>query len=201
MEPNAALQRSIFPVISSLSSPYGFAAAWQHSRLFWEQTLAAAGHHLQLLLAVSIIPAALRTYLILKAQPIGRWELNLAEALLTIWRILICAVAIWAVLTPREWQTFKLRLHHTDQIQIAMQRMGAYLGNLLHILLWELLLFALAFWLLHWALWLIAGQLARPGARERRALRRKAISSFLRNLILGPLALIYMVAIMRQAFS
>ena len=47
----------------------------------------------------------------------------------------------------------------------------------------------------------IAGQLARPGASERRALRHKAISSFLRNLILGPLALIYMVAIMRQTFS
>ena len=188
-------------MISWLSSPYGLAAAWQHSKLFWHQTLAAAGHHLQLLLAVAIIPAALRTYLILKNRLIWRWELNLVEALLTIWRILICAVAIWVMLTPREWQTFTHQLQHIDQLQIAMQRLGAYLGNALHILLWELLLFALAFWLLHWVLWLIAGQLARPGASERRALRHKAISSFLRNLILGPLALIYMVAIMRQTFS
>jgi hypothetical protein len=188
-------------VISWLSSPYGLAAAWQHSKLFWQQTLAAAGHHLQLLLAVSIIPAALRAYLILKAQPIGRWELNLAEALLTVWRILICAVAIWAVLTPREWQLFKLRIQDTDQLQFAMQKLGAYLGKALHILLWELLLFAVAFGLLHWAMSLIAAQLARSGARDRRVLRYKAICSFLRNLILAPLALIYMVAIMRQAFS
>jgi hypothetical protein len=193
--------RSIFPVISWVSSPYGLAAAWQHTKTFWQETFTAVGQHLPLLLAVAIIPAALRAYLIMKAHPIRRWELNLAETLLTVWRILICAVALWVVLTFREWQTFKLRLRQPDQLQYAMQKLGAYLGKSLHLLLWELLLFAIVFLLMHVVLSAIAGLLARSGRAERMAVRRKAISSFLRNLVLAPLALIYLVTIMRQAFS
>jgi hypothetical protein len=184
-----------------VSNPYGFAAAWQHSKDFWQETLTAVAHHFPLLLAVAIVPAALRAYFTLKARPIPYWEINLAEALLTIWRVLICVVAIWVTLTPREWQTFKLRLHNVDQFQLAVQRMGAYLGKALHILVWELLLFAFAFWLLHAFLSLIASQLAQHGNPERRAVRRKALGSVLRNLILAPLALIYLVTILRQAFS
>ena len=188
-------------MILLVSSPYGFAAAWQHSKGYWQQTLMAVVHHLPLLLAVVIVPAALRAYLILKEQPIRRWELNLAEALLTVFRVLVCAVAIWVTLTPREWQNFKLRLRDTDQLQVAMQRLGAYLGKTLHMLIWELLLFAVAFWLLHLVLSIIADRLARTGNTERRSLRYRALGSILRNLILGPLALIYLVAFARTAFS
>jgi hypothetical protein len=188
-------------VILWVSSPYGFPSAWQHSRIFWQEILTAAVRHLPLLLAVAVIPAALRAYLTLKSQSLRRWEFNLAEALLTLWRILICAVAIWVVLTPREWQAFTHRLQHTDQLQLAMQQLGAYLGRALHMLLWELLLFAVAFWLLHMLLSLLASQLSRAGNPERRVLRCKAFSSVLRNLIFAPLALMYLVAVGRQAFT
>jgi hypothetical protein len=188
-------------VILLVSSPYGFAAAWQHSRTFWQQTFAATVHHLPVLLAVAVVPAALRAYFILKDHPIRRWELNLTEALLTVFRILICVVAIWVTLTPREWQTFKLRLRDTDQLQFAMQRLGAYLGRALHLLIWEVLFFVVAFWLLHVILSLVADRLTRQGNPDRRALRYRALGSVLRNLILGPLALIYLVAFARTAFS
>jgi hypothetical protein len=184
-----------------VSNSSGFAVAWQHSKDFGQQTLFAVAHHFPLLLAVAVIPAALRAYFTLKAQPIPHWEFNLAEALLTVWRVLICAVALWVTLTPREWQAFKHYLHNGDQLQLAMQRLGAYLGRALHTLLWELLIFALAFWLLHALLSFIGGQLARSGDLERYAVRRKAFGSVLRNLILAPLALIYLITILRQAFS
>jgi len=184
-----------------VSNPYGFAAAWQHSIGFWQQTLTAVSRHFPLLLAVAIIPAALRAYFILKARPIPHWEANLAEALLTIWRVLICAVALWVTLTPHEWQTFKLRLHDADQLQLAMQRMGAFLGRALHSLLWELLLFVAAFWLLYALLSLVGGLLVQTGNPERRAVHRKAVGSVLRNLLLAPVALIYLVTILRQGFA
>ena len=184
-----------------VSSPYGFAAAWQHSRIFWQETLTAAAHHIPLLLAVAIVPAALRAYFTLRRRQIRHWELNLAEALLTILRVLICIVAIWITLTPHQWQAFKLHIQHIDQLQFAMQRLGAYLGKAVHTLLWELLLLVVAFWLMHLVLSLIADQLARPGPSDRQIVRRKAIGSVLRNLILAPLALIYLVTIVRQAFS
>jgi hypothetical protein len=188
-------------VIAWVSSPYGLAAAWQHSEIFWQQTFGAVGRHLPLLLAVAIVPAALRAYLIRKAQTIRHWELNLTEALLTVWRILICVVAVWAVLTPREWQTFKMRLRDMDRIQLTIQRLGAALGRTLHILLWELLLFAIALLLIHVLLTFIAKLAAQGSNAQKRLLLYKAASSFLRNLILAPLALIYIVAVLRQAFS
>jgi hypothetical protein len=184
-----------------VSNPYGFAAAWRHSEDFAQQTLTAVARHFPLLLAVAIIPAALRAYFILRARPTPHWEANLAEALLTIWRVLICVVAIWVTLTPHEWQAFKLRLHNSSQLQLAMQRKGAYLGHTLHILLWELLLFAVAFWLLRALLSVVATLAARSGSPERRATRRKAFASALRNLVLAPLALIYVVTIVRQTIS
>lgn len=186
-------------MISWVSSPYGLAAAWQHSMVFWQQTLAAVSHHWPALLAVVIIPAALRAYLTLKVRPIQRWELNLSEALLTVCRILICGVAIWALLSYPEWQTFKLRLRNPSQFQLAVQRLGASLGKSLHILLWELLIFAFGFWLLHILLSFLADCLARAKDPERHVVLYRAIGSVLRNMILTPLALIYLVAMMRQA--
>lgn len=188
-------------MILLLPSPYGFAAAWQNSRGFWQQTLTAVGHHLPLLLAAVVIPAALRAYFILKAEPVRAWELNLAEALLTVWRILICAIAVRIGLTPGEWQSFKQHLRDSDQLQLATQRLGAYLGRALHILLWELLLFAISLWLLHVFLSLIADILTRYSTPDRRVPHYKALGSILRNMIMVPLALVYLVALMRQPFS
>ena len=184
-----------------VTSAYGLAEAWEHSRGFVWETVAAVTHHLPVLLAVSIIPAALRAYFILKERRLPQWEANLAEALLTVWRVLICVVAIWATLTPMQWRTFKLRLHDADDFQLAMQRTGAHLGRSLHLLFWELLLFAIAFWSLYAIISLIARLTARIGDPEHRVRRSKAFGSILRNLILAPLALIYLVAILRQAFS
>jgi hypothetical protein len=183
------------------TGPTGLAEAWQHSKEFWAQIGAAIAHHPALLFSLVLIPAILRGYFLLRTQPTPRWQLNLTEALLTIWRVILCIVAIWAILTPREWQSFRLRVRDLDQLQYAIQRLGAYLGHNLHLLLWELLIFAVIFWLLNALLSALARATSDARDTKRAISHRRAYSSVLRNLILGPLALLYLVAIVRQALA
>lgn len=183
------------------TGPTGFAQAWQHSKEFWVQIAAAIAHHPVLLLSLALVPAILRGYFLQRASPTPRWQLNLTEALLTVWRVLICVVAIWVILTPREWHSFRLRIQNLDQLEFAIQRLGGYLGRQLHVLLWELLIFAVIFWLLHALLSALAWVTADTRDTARAVSRRRASASILRNLVLGPLALLYLVAIVRQALS
>jgi hypothetical protein len=188
-------------VIDWASSPYGLSAAWHASKVLWQQTLAAAFHHLPLLAGVAAAPAAIRSFLILESRPLRAWELNLAEAILTLWRVLICATAIWVTLTPREWAAFEQRLRHPDQFQMAVQHLGAHLGSALHLLAWEMVLLAFALWVIHVLLSLLADRLALRGDEDRHILRYKAWSSVLRNLILAPLALIYLASLAKDALA
>jgi hypothetical protein len=183
------------------TTPTGLAEAWQHSKEFWVQIGAAIAHHPILLLSLALIPAILRGYFLQRTQPTPRWQLNLTEALLTIWRVLICIVAIWAILTPREWQSFRLHVQNLAQLQYAIQRLGAYLGRNLHLLLWELLIFSLIFLLLNALLSALAHITSDTRDTARAVSRRRAYASVLRNLVLGPLALLYLVAIVRQVLS
>jgi hypothetical protein len=184
------------------TGPTGFAEAWQHSKGFWVEIGAAIVHHPVLLLSLALIPAILRGYFLLRTHPTPRWQLNLTEALLTIWRVIICIVAIWAILTPREWRSFRFCVRNLDQLQYAIQRLGTYLGHNLHLLLWELLIFAVTFGLLNALLSALAHTTSSDARDTKRAIsHRRAYASVLRNLFLGPLALLYLVAIVRQVLA
>jgi hypothetical protein len=180
-------------------APTGFPAAWQNSLEFWAQTGMAVARHPLVVLACSAVPAAERAYLLLHEDPIPRWRLTLHEAVLTVWRILLCFCALWVVLTPEKWRAFWSRFSDNDAMQKSLQHLGAYLGLHLHVVLWELFLFAAAFLLLNYALLWMGRGLTRLGAL-READRQKAFGSVLRNLVLVPLALIYLVELLQQKF-
>jgi hypothetical protein len=180
-------------------TPTGFPTAWQNSGEFWAQTGMAVARHPLLVLACSAVPSAERAYLLLHADPIPRWRLTLHEAVLTVWRVLLCIGAVWVVLTPERWRAFWSRFSDNDAMQKSLQHLGAYLGQHLHVVLWELVLFAAAFLLLNYALVWTARGLARLGAL-REVDRQRAFVSVLRNLVLVPLALIYLVELLQQKF-
>lgn len=184
-----------------VSGPSDFAAGWQHSSVFLRETGMAIEGHFSLLLVLCIIPASLRVYLHLRSRPAQRWEMNLAEALLTAWRVLLCAVCIWALSNAHQWHTFKDCLTQPDQFQIAMQKLGLTLARMLRLLFWELVIFAAGLWLFHRLLLLVADLLTRGGYRGGRPVRYKAVASALRNLIMAPAAVLYAVAMLREAFS
>ena len=179
--------------------PTGFTTAWQNSLEFCAQTGMAVARHPLTVLACSAVPAAERAYLLLHTEPIPRWKLTLLEAVLTVWRVLLCVGALWVVLTPERWRTFWSRFADNDAMQKSLQHLGAYLGQHLRVVLWELVLFAAAFLLLNYALVLMARGLARLNAL-RDAERQRAFVSVLRNLVLVPLALIYLVELLQQKF-
>jgi hypothetical protein len=148
------------------------------------------------ILACSAVPAAERAYLLLETKPIPRWRLTLLEALLTVWRILLCLGAVWVAVSPQRWQLLRSHFSANASAQIALQRMGAYLGDHLHVVLWELLFFLAAFLLLNYLL-VLASRALIPLNVQRAPNRRKAFVSVLRNLILVPLALIYLVQLLQ----
>jgi hypothetical protein len=180
-------------------APTGFPRAWQNSGEFWAQTGMVVARHPLAVLVCSAVPAAERAYLLLHAEPIPRWRLTLLEAVLTVWRVLLCIGALWVVLTPERWRTFWFRFSDNYAMQNSLQHLGAYLGQHLHIVLWELTLFAAAFLLLNYALVWMARGLARLDTL-READRQRAFVSVVRNLVLVPLALIYLVELLQQKF-
>ena len=180
-------------------SPNGFTTAWQNSGAFWAETGMAVARHPLAVLACSAVPAAERAYLLLHTEPIPRWRLTLLEAVLTVWRVLLCVGALWVVLTPERWRAFWSRFSDNDAMQKSLQHLGAYLGQHLRVVLWELALFAAAFLLLNYALIWTARGLARLGAL-READTQRAFVSVMRNLVLAPLALIYLVELLQQKF-
>jgi len=180
-------------------APTGFPTAWQNSVQFWAQTGMAVARHPLVVLACAAVPAAERAYLLLHTEPIPRWSLTLLEGLLTVWRVLLCIGALWVVLSPERWQAFWSRFSDNDAMQKSLQHLGAYLGQHLHVVLWELVLFAAAFLLLNYALVWTGRGVARLGAL-RAADRQRAFVSVLRNLVLAPLALIYLVELAQQKF-
>lgn len=184
-----------------VSAPSGFAVAWEQSRFFWAQTAAAVARHPLALLAFSAVLAAERAYLLLHTKPLERWQLALWETLLTVCRVLLCLVAIWVALTPHERQGLLTRLTTDGEVQYGLQRLGAFLGRQLHVLVWELILLAAAFVVLNLLLRLAVKGLARFVVWLREPDRRKASVAIVRNLILLPLALVYLVEIIRPAFS
>lgn len=178
-------------------APTGFTTAWHNSGAFWVATLSAVARHPLLILICAAVPAAERAYMLLETRPIPRWRLTLLEAVLTVWRILLCVGAVWVAVTPERWRALQLHFSGNAAAQRAMQQLGAYLGQHLHAVLWELVLFAAAFLLLNYLLVLMSRALLRPDVLRAKS-RRKAFVSVLRNLVLVPLALIYLVELLQS---
>ncbi len=173
-------------------APNGFTTAWHNGGEFWTATLSAVARHPLLILVCAAVPAAERAYMLLETRPIPRWRVALLEVVLTVWRILLCIGAVWVAVTPERWHVIRVHFSGNVAAQRAMQQLGAYLGNHLHVVLWELALLAATLLLLNYLLVLAARGLSRAGMLRRKN-AQKAFVSVLRNLVLVPLALIYLV--------
>jgi hypothetical protein len=176
--------------------PTGLSSAWHNSGEFWVQTGMAVARHPLVVLVCAVVPAAERAYLLLESRPIPAWKQSLLEGLVTLWRVLLCVGMVWVAVSGERWRLLRAHFSGNASAQMALQRMGAYLGDHLHIVLWELFFFAAAFLLLNYLLVLMSRALI-PADVLRTRDRRKAFVSVLRNLVLAPLALIYLVELLQ----
>lgn len=177
-----------------------FATAWQTTKVFWQSTFLALQRHPLPLFTCAAIPAAIRAYLLLHVRAIHRWQLNAIDALLVGARVLLCVIAVWVALPATEWVELKHYVCQPTAFEVALQRIGLYLGKSLHIFFWEALFFIVAFLLLNALLASVARPLSRSKTATATHLRHRALTSILRNLLLVPAALVYLVEILRLRF-
>jgi hypothetical protein len=183
-------------------STHGFAMAWDHTRLFWWQTILAVSAHPFAVLFCAAVPAAERGYTLLQKNPIPRSRLVLLEATVTLWRIFLCWVAVRVALSRPEWLHLREQAASNAGWQLGMQRIGIHLSSHLHVVLWEIILFFAAFLLLNAIFGWLLRLAAAAGLRWLKVPQhKKAAASVLRNLILAPLAVIYLVELLRPAFQ
>jgi len=176
--------------------PTGMATAWHNSGYFWTETWTAVARHPLVVLACGALPAAERAYMLLETRPFPRWRLTLLEGILTLWRILLCVGLVWVAVNSERWALLRSHFSANETAQIAMQRLGRYLGDHLHAVLWELFFFAAAFLLLNYLI-VLASRAIIPADPPGQRNRRRAFLSVLRNLVLVPLALIYLVELLQ----
>ncbi|HEY6445946.1 MAG TPA: hypothetical protein VIY53_05755 [Acidobacteriaceae bacterium] len=174
------------------------ALAWRHTEVFWAQTGRTLTQHWFVLLLCAAVPAAVRAFLLLRPGLLQRGQLSLVELLITLWRVLLCIVVVWAACRGSQWHQLASRVGAVGAWQVSLGLVGLHAGHRLHSLLWELVFYVLAF--------LIADRLLRWGLREaaradvwlRETRHRHAVVSVLWNLILVPTAAIYLVEIGRS---
>lgn len=175
--------------------------AWRHTAAVWAQTADAVARHPLALSVCAAVPAALRAYILLRGASMPRTRPAALEILVTLWRVLLVCIAVWAACSGREWRALRSQDGVVAAWQITFSRMGWHLAHQLRMVLWELLLFVVAFGLLYLILMRMVGALARVNAWLREPRHRLATETVLRNLIVLPLALIYLVEIARPAFQ
>jgi hypothetical protein len=183
------------------SSGSVFADAWQLSRTFWTQTLTAWAQHFVIVLLYAAPPATYRAWVILREKSVPAWWLPALEALIAVWRFLMIALAIWIVLTPAELATLRAAVTSNDQFQDILYHLRQAVGGQTWLLAWEIVFFLLAFLFIAWLLSLMA-RLWVQGTdldRERKIIQCKALSAAARNLLLVPVAMIYVVVAIRFA--
>jgi hypothetical protein len=146
------------------------------------------------------VPAAAeRGWVLLRTRPVPAWWIPCLDALLILWRVLMCAVALWVVLTPSQTATLRDVLASNTLMQAKLDGLGMAIGRQLWLLAWEILLYIAAFSLLNLLLSLLASMWARrqnvdPGRKEN---QRAALAAIARNLLLIPMALIYIAVVVR----
>ncbi len=187
--------------MAGVSGTSPLALAWQHTELFWAQTWSVVERHPLAVLLCAAVPAALRGYILLRRPSVPRTRLALLELIVTLWRVLLLAVAIWAACSGREWRNLRTHVSAAAAWQIALSRLGWHLAHHLRMVLWQLLIFALGFAILYTlALWILK-KLARKEPWLLDPRHQGAVESLLRNLVFVPLGIIYLVEMARPAFQ
>lgn len=173
--------------------------AWHQTGVFWLQTLSAFARHPLPILACAAVPAVERCFVVLHGTRLTRGPMAAMELLVTLWRVMLCAVVVWAACSGLEWHTLTAHMGIMAAWQVALEHVGAYLAHRIRAVLWEILFFAVA-----WALadsivrWLVR-TLSRSVAWLRDKRHQKAVLSVWRNLIVLPFALIYLVEMVRPS--
>lgn len=183
----------------------GFALpqAWQMSAAFWEQTLAAFFSHPGIVLLYATPVALERAWVVLRTRSAPSRGLPWLEAVVVFWRLILCAVAVWVVVTPAQAAYLLKTLQSNTLIQATIDSLSQSLGDHLWLLAWEIGFCLTACIVLNFLLsgvarlW-VMGQDVEP---EERKNRRVAVTAVARNLVLVPLALIYIVVVVRQVLS
>lgn len=174
--------------------------AWHHTGAFWVQTGLALAHHWFVILVCAAVPAVERGYRLLRARSASRSHLAFMDFLVTLWRVGLCVVAIWAGTSGREWHSLSARVGVAAAWQFSLEELGSYFAHHVRMLLWELVFFAIAFWAAGKLLDGVVRLSVRTGVWVREAHYQQAAASVLRNLILVPLAVIYLVEMARPVF-
>jgi hypothetical protein len=173
------------------------ALAWRHTEVFCWQTASTFAHHPLAILACAAIPAAERFYVLLYGTRLSRGPMAALELLATLWRVILCAVVVWAACSGREERALAAQIGVMAAWQISLVNVGAYLAHHLRTVLWEILFVAVALLLATiLAHWLVTA-LARSVNWLRERARQEAALSVWRNLILIPLLLVYLVEMAR----
>lgn len=178
-----------------------FVLAWRHTEIFWAQIGAVIAHHPVAVIMCAAVPAVLRGYVLLQGSSVGRGRAAFFDIVVTLWRVLLLGVAVWAACSGREWRQLREQVGGMAAWQIALGRLGWHVAHHLRLVLWELLFLVVAFVLLHWAMRKGVRAMGNRDTWLRDPLHRVAVDSVLRNLVLGPLLVIYLVEMARPAFQ
>jgi hypothetical protein len=192
----------MFPVIL-LYAESALSEALKLSGAFWKQTLTAFVRHPGVVLLFAAPVAIERAWALLRARPVPTWWLPSLEAVVYLWRLLMCLVAAWVVLSPAQTAALRAVLRSNARIQTTIGRAGATMGNQLWLLLWEIVFCAAAFFLLNWLLNAVASLGARSLNMDThlKETRQGALVSAARNLLLVPVALIYLAVVLRDVLA
>jgi hypothetical protein len=175
------------------------ALAWRHTGVFWSQTTAAYARHPLAILACAAIPAAERCYVLLHGARLRRGPMAGLELLVTLWRVALCAVAVWAACSGRELRVLTAQMGAMAAWQLALENVGAYLAHHLRAILWEFVFFAAALFLAGKLASGLVAALARRVTWLRNPVHRKVVLSVWLNLVVFPAALICLVEMARPA--
>jgi small-conductance mechanosensitive channel len=171
--------------------------AWRHTGIFWSQTATTLARHPVAILACASIPAVERWIVSMRGSRLSRGAIATLELLVTLWRVMLCVVVIWAACTGRELRELTAQMGAMAAWQVAIENVGVYLAHHIRAVLWELFFLAVALLLAdRIARWLVLA-FSRSVEWLREKSHRRAVLSVWRNLILFPIAVIYLVEMAR----
>lgn len=175
--------------------------AWRHTGEFWTELAGVIVHHPVAILVCAAVPAVERGFAHLHPGMIDRGRLALLEMLITLWRVLLVIVAVWAATSGIEWQQLRNQSGAMAAWQIALSQVGAHLAHHIRMVLWELLFLVVAllvaYWIFVWCVRALSGSISwlRP------VRHRQAALSIGRNLVFAPVLVIYLVEMARPVFQ
>lgn len=109
-------------------------------------------------------------------------------------------IAVWIVLPPPEMIRLRKTFESNAEVQDKLDHLGTNMGKHLRELTWELIFFAIVFFLVIW-LFNLGARLWTQGLDlplETRDNQRLALAVVARNLLLYPIAIMYGVVLVRH---